>query len=433
MNKTSMPLLACLLVSFLAMCDAEELLAQQNANYDESKVPEYTLPDPLVCNDGSKVTSTEQWVNTRRDELVNLFAENVYGHAPKFGYAGSTTEVSHEKSAIANGTVDVIQRKITFHANDRELSINVAIFLPNEAEGPVPVYLGYNFYGNQTVTDYAGIEINKNWARNNASFGIENNRATEKSRGVRKSRWPIELITSRGYGVATVYYGDVDPDIDDAFQNGIHPLAYKADQTKPAADEWGSIAAWAWGLSRVLDDFESVDAIDREKVIVIGHSRLGKTALWAGASDPRFAIVVSNNSGCGGAALSRRAFGETVERINARFPHWFCDNFNKYNENESALPVDQHELIALMAPRPVYVCSASDDQWADPHGEFLSCVSAAPVYELFGKKGLGTSKMPDLNTSIGNTIGYHIRKGKHDINEFDWTQHLNFADKHFGK
>ena len=423
----------CFLLGAVVMSDAEELLAQQNANYDEEKVPKYTLPDPLICEDGTKVTTVEQWQGKRRAELVKLFEKHVYGRVPEFQYSVDAKEITRNKEALGNGSVDVIQRQLTFNANEKSLSVNVAIFLPSGADGPVPVYLGYNFYGNQTVTDYPGILLPTSWARNSNEFGIVDNRATEKSRGVRRSRWPIELITSRGYGVATVYYGDVDPDFDDDFQNGVHPLANSGDQTKPAPDQWGSIAAWAWCLSRVLDDFANVEAIDQEKVIVIGHSRLGKTALWAGASDPRFAIVVSNNSGCGGAALSRRAFGETVERINVRFPHWFCDNFNKYNENEAALPIDQHELIALMAPRPVYVCSASEDRWADPYGEFLSCVHAAPVYEIFGKKGLGTEEMPSLNQSIGNSIGYHIRKGKHDINEFDWTQHLNFADQQFKK
>ena len=400
-------------------------------NYDEAKVPKYELPDPLLLEDGRRVTDAGTWVSKRRPEILELFTTQVYGRspAPRKDMHFEVTDV--DKNALGGKAVRK-QVTVYFSADRRGPQMNILIYLPAKAKNPAPTFLGLNFNGNHTINADPGIKLSTSWMRSGGK-GIVEKRATEQSRGTSSRRWAVDMIVDRGYGLATIYYGDVDPDFHDGFQNGVHPLFYKDGQTKPTAEEWGSIAAWAWGLSRAVDYFETDDDVDHEKIAVMGHSRLGKTSLWAGARDPRFAIVISNDSGCGGAALSLRRFGETVGRINTSFPHWFCDNFVKYNNNEEELPVDQHMLIALMAPRPVYIASAAQDRWADPRGEFLSGLNADAVYRLLGTDGIGVSKMPKPDQPVMNTIGYHVRTGGHDVKDFDWKAYLDFADKHYGR
>jgi hypothetical protein len=405
-------------------------------NLDENKVGPYALPDPLVSADGQKISTPDAWIKERRPELLRLFEDQVYGRVPQPDKPlHITSRVRSEDRAALGGTA--IRREITISFSEAPEGprLDLLLYLPRTAEASrrVPAFLGLNFEGNHTIHSDPGIALARGWVPNNPAHGIKDHQAADSARGASSSRWQVERVLARGYATVTAYYGDIDPDYDDGFQNGVQPLCYRPGQTRPGANEWGSIAAWAWGLCRALDALESVPEIDAHQVVLHGHSRLGKTALWAGAVDPRFAIVIANESGCGGAALSKRDFGETVLRINTSFPHWFCANFRQYNGREDRLPIDQHELIALIAPRPVLICSAAEDLWADPKGEFLAALGASPVYKLLGTDGLAKSEMPDPapDQLLKSTVGYHIRPGKHDVTADDWDAFMNFADHHF--
>lgn len=393
------------------------------ANYDESKIPPYKLPDPLIFQNGSAVKNNKDW-EKRRAELLRIFENEVYGKNPAWKGTMETSVINTYEVALS-GTASMTEVKLTFKYGQNEHSMRMLVYLPKNAK-KAPVFLGYNFNGNHTVTDDKNIMLPNAWPRDKAGSP---EKGKESDRGKSSSDWEVKELIANGYGLATIYYADVDPDFDDGFKNGVHALFSQPRDSS----SWGSIATWAWGLSRAMDYLEKLPGVDPKKVIVFGHSRLGKTALWAAATDTRFAMAISNNSGCGGAALSKRIYGETVGSINRAFPHWFCDNFNKYNEKEELLPVDQHELLALIAPRPVYVASAEDDKWADPKGEFLSCVSAAPVWKLLGKEGFPATEMPKVNTPVMGSIGYHIRTGGHDVTLYDWQQYMAFATKNLGR
>ncbi len=387
------------------------------------------LPGLLLSPEHGPVRGASDWESRRREEILELFREHVYGRVPDAGFRVDFRQQYYHGAALAGKAVQK-EVKVTVSTGQGSHSFTILIFLPAGAGEPVPLFVGLNFYGNHTIHPDPSISLTESWLRNNDNYGITDHRATEASRGVASRRWPVERILERGYGLATIYSGDLDPDTDDGFKNGIHRI----DGVPPArrdSSSWGTIAAWAWGLSRAMDYFESDPQIDQERVGVMGHSRLGKTALWAGALDQRFAMVISNNSGCGGAALSRRNAGESVSRINEVFPHWFASRFHGYGSRVAALPVDQHMLMALMAPRPLYVASAEEDRWADPHGEYLSLYCGSPVYTLYGNDPFQNALLPPVDEPRWNgKLGYHIRSGKHDVTLYDWERYMDFADLH---
>ena len=362
----------------------------------------YTLPDPLKMEDGTPITTAEQWYSQRRPELMELFTREMFGRAPE---RPELSYIVTEEGPALDGKA--VRKQVDIKLSARRV-LHLLVYLPAGVDN-APAFLGVNFNGNHTIIADPAVQKHQD------GYGVY----PLLDRGANAGRWPVEEIIGRGYAVATFHCSDVDPDYDDGRRNGVTSLIFRKGQNYPDPDQWGSLAQWAWGLSCALDYLEADPSVDGTRVAVLGHSRMGKAALWAGASDPRFAMVISNESGCGGAALSRRAIGETVFIINSHFPHWFCDNFKKYNKNESALPLDQHELLACIAPRPVYVASAEGDKWSDPVGERLSFQEAAKVYHFLG-----------LPTDL---MGYHIREGRHAINQEDWQHYLDFADLHFGR
>jgi hypothetical protein len=367
-------------------------------NFHEEKVPEYTLPDLLTTVDGEKVKNAKSWYRERRPEILELFRGNVFGRVPETPYQKSFKVVNVDKNAI-NGAATLKEVDVTISRANKSLVIHLKLFTPNHAMKPVPTFLLIN------------------------NRGIENIDPTR----VNKSQfWPVEEVIARGYGIAAFYNADVDQDKFDEFQGGIHELLDK----KPRPDDaWGTIAAWAWGASRCLDYLVTDRDVDGDKVAVLGHSRGGKTALWAGAQDTRFGMTISNESGCTGAALARRRYGETVARINKSFPHWFSTNYKKYNDREDQLPVDSHMLMALTAPRPLYVASASEDIWADPRGSYLALHHAGEVYKLLKEPSDIPEAMPPVNKQvISGNVGYHVREGGHNMLVEDWNRFMNFAD-----
>jgi len=373
----------------------------QAQNYDESKVPAYTLPDVLTMADGKMIKNKASWEKKRRPEVLNLFENNVYGQMPKT-YDKLTFKVTNDVPNAMDGKAHLKEITITVTNANKSADIHLILFTPNKIKKAMPAFLLINNRGKDN---------------------------TDPTRTNKSEFWPAETVIESGYAIAAFHVSDGAPDNKDTYQNGILQLYPEQQNTDNGMK---AIGAWAWAASRVMDYFQKDERIDAKKVFVVGHSRGGKAALWAGAQDQRFAMIFSNCSGNTGAALSRRRFGETVQVINNNFPHWFTINYKKYNNNENALPIDQHMLVALIAPRPIYVTNATQDLWADPKGTYLSLIHAQPVYALYNKLSGLSPEPPAINRPIINSfLGYHNREGIHNLTAYDWQNFIRFADYHY--
>ncbi len=387
------------------------------------------LPDPLVMLNGERVKTKEDWVTKRRPELKELFQHYMYGHMPDApGNVTFKTERTDKKYLDGKATKKEVT--IAFGPPDTP-KLHLLLVIPNDRKKPAPVFVGANFHGNYTVTKDPTIPLPTVWVPNGTK-DIKDNRAAEAARGFQAAVWDIEDVLSRGYAVATFYCGDVDPDRADK-REGVQAHVLNKGETKPGPNDWGSVAAWAWGIMRTVDYLVTDADLDKDRMIVVGHSRLGKAALVAGAFDERIAVVIPHQAGCGGTAPSRGKVGESVKRINTSFPHWFDANFKEFNDQVDRLPFDQNGLVALVAPRPVLFTNGVEDTWANPEGQFQVLQAADPVYRFLGVEGLEAKKMPEPGKLIDSRVGYHIRLGKHSMGKDDWKVWMDFADKHLGK
>ena len=392
------------------------------ANYDESQMPSYTLPELLRCQDGSVVRSSEEWMKKRRPELLQMFKDVMYGEIPPMPDRVRYELLSEKRDARGGKAV---RREVRIHL---EMNNGRSHYLPAKAAGKVPLFAGLTFIGNHVVTKEEDVRIT-------GTAGDVEGTPINRERGFQERRFPIDAILERGYALAVASYHDIFPDRVTGWETSIYQLFFQGDELKRPKG-YSCIGAWAWGISRILDYLETVPEIDSTKAAVYGHSRLGKTSLWAGATDERFKLVCVNDSGCGGAALSRRLYGETLfSMCNYHYigKYWFTDTLEAKALHPEELPLDQHELIALVAPRAVAVHSAIEDQWADPKGEYLAAYHAGPAFRLFGKKSLESENPPEIEHPVGKDVSYYCRNGKHDLLLPDWQHYMDMADRIFGK
>jgi hypothetical protein len=392
------------------------------ANYDEAQVGSYTLPDPLRLLNGKPVHDAKTWYGKRRPEIIRLFEENQFGRSPD--PPALVFDVFDQGTPAFDGKAIRKQVTIYFSPEKSGPKMDLLLYLPANTKRPAPVLLNIGFSANSVTVNDPGIKQGEVWNKEK--------RKVPATQGVAIGKVDVLPLLEAGFAFATVYYGDIDPDFEGGLPYGVRKLYLKAGQAEPAPDEWGAIAAWGWGLSRAMDYLEKDPAVNPKKVALLGASRLGKTVLWAGARDTRFAAVIACCSGEGGAALSRRNYGETIAHLTApgRFPYQFCANYGKFARHADQLPVDANLLVALIAPRPLLLQTGDTDFWSDPKGEFLAAEAAGPVYALLGKQGLETDQWPAAGVPIMHTLAYYMHAGGHGILPSDWKQYLAFLQMH---
>lgn len=419
-----------LALSLVAACSSEPRQEPKRDFADPATLPSRPeLPDPLVMLDGRKVETREQWEKERKPELRALFQHYMYGHLPPKTELRATVRRSDPKAFGGKATL----REVSLALGDGP-KFEVLLVVPNQRPGPAPVFLGLNFSGNHAIVADPAVVIPTTWMRQGKGDDVVNNRATEKGRGKAVGTWALEQSIDRGYAVATCYYGDIFADKAD-LNDGVfkHFNQPTPGQKSPGDVGSGAIAMWAWGLHRIIDYLITVPELDKSRIAVTGHSRLGKTALLAAAFDERIALAIPHQAGCGGTGPSRskNAKAETVKIINTAFSHWFDDNFKKFNESVDRLPFDQHCLVALCAPRPVLYTNGILDQWANPDGQFEMLKAASPVYKLLGAEGIAVSEMPPLGNLVDSRLGYYVRTGPHVSDPDYWKTFLDYADRYF--
>jgi hypothetical protein len=415
---------------------AGAVVADIPVNYTEADSGTYTLPDPLKLNNGQPVRDAKTWIGKRRPEIRRLIEENWYGRSP-----GRPKEMTFDVVEQGAPAFDgkAIRRQVTIYFNKERTGpkMELLIYLPANATGPAPMFLNMSFAANNLAVADPNVKAGRRWDRESRTQVAAEPRppaggpnANRAPRGLR-----VEQFISEGIGIATFNKDDLAPDFTGSEGLGVKALYLKPGETRPADDEWGAIAAWAWGASRALDYFETTKDVDARRVAVHGVSRLGKTALWAGAADERFAMVIASCSGEGGAAIARRNYGETLAHMAAptRYPYQFAGNYARYTKKVNEWPVDANMLIAMIAPRPLLLQTGNTDKWSDPYGEFLAAVAAEPVYKLLGKKGLGTTKFPAAGEPILHDLGYVMHDGGHGTVPADFDVYIKFMKMHFMK
>ena len=398
-------------------------------NYEEEKIPPYTLPDLLVCRDGKRIVSSREWREKRRPEVLSFFEDVMYGELPGLPDEAEYETVSRKENDL-NGLAARQEIRIHFRMkNGKSHFADALLFLPAKAEGKVPVFIGLTFKGNQVCSPDPSIRLTG--LRGDA--GGTDIKTAESLRGTHAQRFPLKEILSRGYAILFASCHDFFPDRSDGWEESIYSLFYDKNELEKIQWERSGLSAWAWGISRLADLAQSIPEIDGTRLVCYGHSRLGKASLWAGANDERFSLVCVNDSGCGGAALSRRLYGETLFSMCRKYNmgYWFRRDFWEKSLHVEKLEMDQHGLIALVAPRAVAVHSATEDRWADPYGEYLSACHAGSVYRLFGKTPLESPVQPPPGQPAGTDISYLLREGKHDILLEDFQQYMDAADRIF--